>query len=265
MSKVIEVFTVGEGEDAKEYAVVEPTIENQAEAKKEYNRAFKDAIDSNAILREELEAVLRHKKIWSDELQREVEEIQREVGLREKRLAAGGMRLDEARKLAIEVRRYRRRLLEVLAPRHTLDNNTAQAQAENMQFNSLVASCVVYNDSKKRVYSTLEEYLNNAHQEVALRGGSILASRLHNYDNNYEDNLPENKFLKKYGFMDEDGALTDRKGNYVTEDGAVITKDGHYLNEEGQRVDKWGNLLDENGEYVVEYQPFLDEDGNPVE
>lgn len=56
------------------------------------------------------------------------------------------------------------------------------------------------------------------------------------YDTDYESKLVENKFLKKYGFCNDEFDLIDSNGNRV--------------NEKGQRVDEEGNLLDESGNLI---------------
>ena len=88
---------------------------------------------------------------------------------------------------------------------------------------------------------------------------------------NLDDKLPENKFLKKFKFVDEkyrlvekgSTRLVDREGRYVDEYGNYIqyNEDGTYY-----YVDLNGRRLDEKtGNFVVdEPAPFLDEYGNPI-
>jgi hypothetical protein len=87
---------------------------------------------------------------------------------------------------------------------------------------------------------------------------------LYGLDNDYESNLPENKFLKKYKFVDDQLRLVDKKGRLIDADGKLIDSDNRFIDEEGNFVDKFGNRVDKNGDYVVEQEPFLDENGKPI-
>ena len=83
-------------------------------------------------------------------------------------------------------------------------------------------------------------------------------------DNDYESNLPENKFLKKYKFIDDKLRLVDKKGRLIDADGKLIDEEGRYIDDQGNYIDKYGNRVDKDGEYLVESKPFLDDDGNPI-
>ena len=122
----------------------------------------------------------------------------------------------------------------------------------------------MYNDTKQPYFNNLEDYLNRATEEVAISGAQNLANMVYGLDNNYESNLPENRFLKKYKFVDDKLRLIDKKGRLVDEDGRLIDENGRYINEQGVFVDKYGNEIDEDGEYIVTPEPFLDDDGKPI-
>jgi hypothetical protein len=122
----------------------------------------------------------------------------------------------------------------------------------------------VYNDTKEPYFKNMEEYLNRATEQVSLLGAQNLANMLYGLDNDYETNLPENKFLKKYKFVDEKLRLVDKKGRLIDAEGRLVDDNGRFIDEQGNFVDKFGNKVDEEGEYVVDTQPFLDDEGNPV-
>jgi hypothetical protein len=87
---------------------------------------------------------------------------------------------------------------------------------------------------------------------------------LYGLDNDYESNLPENKFLKKFKFVDDKLRLVDKKGRLIDAEGRLIDESGRFIDEEGNFVDKYGNRVTSDGDYLVDAQPFLDENGNPV-
>jgi hypothetical protein len=111
----------------------------------------------------------------------------------------------------------------------------------------------------------MEDYINRATDPIAIVGAQNLANMMYGLDSNYESNLPENKFLKKYKFVDDKLRLIDNKGRLVDEEGRLIDENNRFINEAGQYVDKFGSVVDVDGNYVVDFKPFLDDDGNPIQ
>jgi len=248
----------------KEYLVRSPTLDNQREAQKVYNQAFTDAIKSKSVVRAKLDDLLEDQGLWNDEKQAKFTELQRELLEGEKRLAKGGFSLNEAKDLAIKMKSIRDEIRDLISVRTSLDNHSAEGQADNSRFNYLVSVCLVYNDTKQPVYKNMEEYLNSSTEKVAIMGAQNLANMLYGLDNDYESNLPENKFLKKFKFVDDKLRLVDKKGRLIDREGRLIDESGRFIDEEGNFVDKFGNKVDKDGEYLVDSQPFLDENGNPI-
>lgn len=248
----------------KEFLVRSPTLENQREAQKIYNQAFTDAIKSKSVVRAKLDDLLEDQGLWNDEKQAKFTELQKDLLDGEKRLAKGGFSLNEAKDLAIKMKSIRDEIRDLISVRTSLDNHSAEGQADNSRFNYLVSVCLVYNDTKQPVYKNMEEYLNSSTEKVAIMGAQNLANMLYGLDNDYESNLPENKFLKKFKFIDEKLRLVDKKGRLIDREGRLIDESGRFIDEEGNFVDKFGNKVDKDGEYLVDSQPFLDENGNPI-
>jgi len=248
----------------KEFLVKSPSLENQREAQKVYNQAFTDAIKSKSVVRAKLDDLLEDQGLWNDEKQVKFTSLQKELLDGEKRLAKGGFSLNEAKDLAIQMKKIRDEIRDLISVRTSLDNHSAEGQADNARFNYLVSACVVYNDSKESYFKNLEDYLNRSTEEVAIKGAQNLANMLYGLDNDYESNLPENKFLKKYRFVDDKLRLIDKKGRLVDKEGRLIDESGRFIDDNGSFVDKYGNPVDKDGEYIVEPEPFLDDNGNPV-
>ena len=247
-----------------EFLVRAPSLQDQKEGQKVYNQSFTDAIKSNSIVRAKLDDLLTEQGLWNDTKQARFTELQKEILQGEKRLAKGGFSLNEAKDLAVKIKAKRDEIRDLISVRTSLDNHTAEGQADNARFNYLVSVCVVYNDTKQPYFNNLEDYLNRATEEVAISGAQNLANMVYGLDNNYESNLPENRFLKKYKFVDDKLRLIDKKGRLVDEDGRLIDENGRYINEQGVFVDKYGNEIYEDGEYIVTPEPFLDDDGKPI-
>jgi hypothetical protein len=248
----------------REFLVRLPSLNDQREAQKVYNQAFTDAIKSKSVVRAKLDDLLQDQGLWNDEKQAKFSSLQKELLEGEKRLAKGGFSVNEAKDLAIKMKSIRDEIRDLIGVRTSLDNHSAEGQADNSRFNYLVSACLVYNDTKQPYFSSLEDYLNRSSEEVALLGAQNLANMLYGLDNDYESNLPENKFLKKYKFIDDKLRLVDKKGRLIDAEGRLVDEEGRFIDEYGSYVDKFGNKIDKDGEYIVDQQPFLDEDGKPI-
>jgi hypothetical protein len=250
--------------EEKTFAVRSPSLNDQREAQKVYNQAFTDAIKSKSVVRAKMDDLLAEQGLWNDDKQKEYTDLQKELLDGERKLAKGGFSLSEAKKLAIRMREVRNKIRELISVRTSLDNHSAEGQADNARFNYLVSVCVVYKDSDKKYFESLEDYMDRIDDPVALSGAQKLANMIYGLDNNFEKNLPENKFLKKYKFVNDNLRFIDKQGRTVDSEGRLIDENGRYINEAGEFIDKDGNRVDADGEYVVDAQPFLDDDGKPV-
>lgn len=257
-------FKVTINGEEKTLMVRTPTLHDQREAQKVYNQAFTDAIKSKSVVRAKMDDLLEEQGLWNPEKQQEYTSLQQELLDGEKRLAKGGFALSEAKKLAVKMRDVRNKIRELIGVRTSLDNHSAEGQADNARFNYLVSVCVVYKDSDKPYFASLEDYMNRVDDPAALTGAQKLANMIYGLDNNFEKNLPENKFLRKYKFVNDELRFIDKQGRTIDSEGRLVDENGRYINEAGEFIDKDGNRVDESGEYVVDAQPFLDDEGKPV-
>jgi hypothetical protein len=252
------------GDVEKTFLVKSPSLNDQKEANKVYNTAFSDAIKNKALVRAKLDDILVEQGLWDDTKQTQFNKLQNQILDGERALAKGGISLSEARKRAIEMRQARIELRDLISVKTNLDTHTAEGQADNARFNYLVSSSLVYNDTKQPYFSGYEDYLNRAAEPIAVLAAQHLASMLYGLDNDYEEKLPENKFLKKYKFIDEKLRLVNKEGKLIDTEGRLVDENGRFINEKGQFVDKNGNLVNEEGDYMVEFSPFLDDEGKPI-
>jgi hypothetical protein len=258
----MKLFTVKiDGKDV-EFQVRKPTQDQLNKAQRVQNRVFREAVEGGAILRAQIEAVMRQRKLWDDEKQKERDNLLAKLLEGEKKLATGKIKLSEARKIALEMRGNRWRLVLLNRDRNELDGNTAEAQAENARFNALVSMCTVYAKDGKPYYESYEDYLGREDDPVALPAASHFGRLYWGVDDEAEKKLPENKFLLKYKMCDEKMRLVDQKGRWVDEQGKLLDEQGRLINDKGELVDFEGNLITEEGEYKVDFKEF-DNDWNP--
>lgn len=259
-----EDFKVTIDGEEKTFTVRSPSLNDQREGQKAYNQAFTDAIKSKSVVRAKMDDLLEEQGLWNAEKQAEYTKLQQELLDGERKLAKGGFALSEAKKLAIKMRSVRNQIRELISVRTSLDNHSAEGQADNARFNYLVSVCVVYKENDKQYFASLEDYMERIDDPVAITGAQKLANMIYGLDNNFEKNLPENKFLKKFKFVNDDLRFIDKKGRTVDNEGRLVDENGRYINDSGEFIDKDGNPVTADGDYIVDAQPFLDDDGNPV-
>jgi hypothetical protein len=271
-SKRVEINSVDlDGEKKKVFLQI-PASEENKEAQLAYNKAFKEALQSGAILRQKLQRVMNEQGIWDDEKETQYQAILRDLNEGEKRLSRGGISLAEARQLAIDMRRRRVEFRSLIAERSSMDSNTAEGQADNERFSHLVYVCLK-NASGKRLFKSKDEYEDNANQPYVIEAAGQLAEKLYGLDPDYDKNLPENKFLEAYKFSDNATRLINKDGHLIDIDNEgverLIDENGRFVayDEEDKSyfVDKDGEKLNEDGDYEGGFTPFLDDQGKPVE
>lgn len=253
--------------DEKEvsFLIRSPTLQDQKEATKVYNTAFTDALKSKAIVRAKLDDLLVEQGLWDDSKQMRFSTLQAQILEGERKLAKGGISLSKAKEEALKMKKLRDDLRDLIAVKTNLDTHTAEGQADNARFNYLVSACTVYEDNKKSYFSNYEDYNSKSVSDpVATLAAQNLAGMLYGLDNDYEEKLPENKFLKQYKFIDSKLRLINKEGKLVDSEERLLDENGRFINNKGEFVDKDGNLVDVDGDYVVEFTPFLDDEGKPV-
>lgn len=255
----MEKFTVQDNE----FIMLKPTQKMHVAAQAEYNKTFAELLRNDVLVRPELDSYMRRKGLWNDAKQEEYDKLSKELRDSELKLKQGGMKLSEGKDLALKMRDLRGQLRELNSERSSLDSHTAEGQAENARFNYLVSQCLVYADSRKPVYSSVEDYLEAA-DPVSFEGARRFAAIYYGYDVDYTNTLPENKFFKKYKFVDDKMRFINKDGHLVDDEGHLINEDGNYVDKDGNLTDIYGRPVDKDGEFICETQPFLDDDGNPI-
>lgn len=253
----------------KKYYVQEPTTEVSAEARKLKAKIWKEAFQNGDLLRDQLDDELRKRKLWNDERELQFQTLKKKVQDSEYLLEAGGIKLSEARAIALEMNKNREEMIQMLSSRSEIDSQTCEGQADAAFFNYLVSECSFTEDGKK-VFENLDKYLSGQAGELSAKCGQEYYYLVSGFDGDESNrNLPENKFLSKFKFVDKNMNLVDRDGKKVDEAGHHIDDFGNKIEwlEDGNsvRVDDQGRHMDEQGRFKVPHAPFLDDQGNPID
>lgn len=255
-----------------ELAILTPSAQVKQRAQVIRARTWGDAVKNDVIMREVLDTYLRKQGLWDDAREAEYRRIRDALLENKLKLDAGGIRKSEGRKIALEIRKLRNEYGNLLSQRNRVDSNTADAIADQAQFNFMVAACTVYNDTQKPYFTltgfdpSLDAYIERIEEEASRDVATKLAEVMYGNEDDLDNKLPENEFLRKYGFADEKNRLINKDGKLIDEDGRLINDDGRYINEAGEYTDKDGKPVDKDGNYIVEFKPFLDdEEDEPAE
>jgi len=134
-----------------------------------------------------------------------------------------------------------------------------------------VSVCILDPDTRKPLFMDIDDYDSQAAEPYIIEAAGELASMMYNLSPDYEKKLPENKFLKRFQFVDEELRLINDDGHLVDGDGRLINDEGRFVayDEDGVLyfIDRDGDKLDEEGNYITDddSEPvFLDDDGNPI-
>lgn len=194
--------------DGKTYVVKEPGRKEVAAAKLVSNKVFKQSLSSDEFfLRDELYTILRKRGFWNDEKEKELLSIKQKIVDKELVLKRGGIELDEAKEIALSLRVLRYQLLILTAKEREFDHLTVESQADNAYFDALVAECV-FDEEGNKIFSSLDDYNQKRNEEYAYVCAEKLAEMVFDISD-FEKNLPENKFLTEYGFVDENLKLIE--------------------------------------------------------
>ena len=263
-----------------------PTAQEYRDSQVEYNKAFRKALDSGALLRQKLTDYMEEQGIWDAEKQKQNDDYVRKITAKEEILKSGGIRLSEAREIALELRVLRSDFRDFLSEKNSMDQNSAEGQADNARFTELVRVCMLNPNSKQPYFQNQDDYDAAADQPWVIEAASELAGMIYGLDPNYDNKLAENKFLKEFDFVNEDLRLQNEDGHLVDGDGRLITEEGRYVDyrtkeDEAAQNEENRFYVNRDGEEVLEVidedgttrwekpgyderSPFLDDDDKPV-
>lgn len=237
--------------EGKEYVVTPIDSKITAEGQKVYARAFRKAVEDGALLKKRLDDYMRDQGIWDDRKEQEYHDYIKNIANMEYLLKSGKkkdgqkLKISEARQISIELKQMRNDFREFLTDRNYLDAITAEGQADQERFHFFVTKCVKDFLTQKPVFESVEDYKSRYAEPLTVELVSKFASYYYGVDDNYEDTLVENKFLKRFNLMDD-------KGYLLNVDGKRVDIDNNLLDEDGYRIDKDGNRIDINNNPIVD-------------
>ena len=232
----------------KDYILKPMTGKDLAEGRKLYSKTFRNAIENGAILKKSLDDHMRRQGLWDDQKQDEYTDLIKRSADLEYRIKSGQFKkASELKEKAIELKGIRDNISELMSVRNSMDSITAEGQAEQEQFAYFIY-CSIYNyETQKTAFSSFDDYQDRADSDFGREVAGKFANYFYGVDDKFEENLLENKILKKLNLINKEGFLVNSEGHRVD-------FEGNLLNAEGSRIDKEGNRIDINN------NPILDDD-----
>ena len=255
-----------DGADIK-LIIKKPSPKNYRDSEMVYNKTVREALKNGALLRQKLNDYLIEQEIWNAAKENQYKTVLENISKHEEMLKTGGIKLSQAKEVAVALKGYREELRGLVQERQAHDTMTAEGQGDNARFNYLVAVSTFKEDGKTLAWSTIAEY-DDSREPYAVDAASALAKMIYELDPDYDNKLPENQFLKKFKFVNNELKLINKDGHLIDEEGRLINESGRFVayREDGTQyfVNRNGEEVDEKGETLLKALPFLDDDGNPI-
>jgi len=221
--------------------------------------------DARLLSRQQLEQYLSDLNIWTEKDGKQFLQLQLELRSSELQLKKGGIKVSEAKKIALDMKTKRAILLILYNHRAQFDGITMESMAENKKFKFFIIKCILVAENNTPFFTNIDDYEERQNEQASVDAATALAGQLYGYDQDTEINLIENQWLKQFEFADNQGRLIDKNNRLIDMDGHLIDKDGRFVNEQGKFVDDKGRLVDKNGNFIIETKPFIDDNtGKPL-
>jgi hypothetical protein len=222
--------------------VKSPTNRQLLEAEKVYKKAFRQALEEGAMLRKKLSMYMLEQGIWTDKQEKEYMEVIKEINLLDYQLNTGKntegkkLKLSEAKEIALALRDKRIDFRDLITERQDMDHLTAEGQADTERFSYLVFVCTYDYVSQKPFYTDFDDYQEKSNDQASVDAAKHVGAIVYDVDPEYENDLTENKFLRRFKFADEKNHLVNSDGKHIDRDGKPVDDEGYILNDTGKRV-----------------------------
>lgn len=197
--------------------------------------------DEPILSRVQLDKFLKDQEIWTDEDEDKFVEMQKFIQDGEAKLRKGGIKLSEAREIAINVYFKRFEMVDLMAKRQVFDDATLEAQADQAQRDYLIF-CSLHTKDGEKLFENIDEFYEFKETDEYYIAINQTSPILYGETETFEKQLPEYQWLKKYNFIDEDANFVDRKT--------------------GERVDRFGKAINQTVDIKVQdttEEPFIDD------
>ena len=187
----------------KTYYVVSPNPRQINESHVYYAKACKKALENGLIFQDKLDEFMRSGGLWDDKKEAKKKELEKFLRDGQETLEVrGGIKKSDAKKLALEMIEKRYEYLDLISERNRLTGITVESTAERERVNYLISVCSK-DENGVNVFKNLEDYVERSDDDLSVLCAQYFAMIYAGWDEDVLKKLPENKFLIKYGFMND--------------------------------------------------------------
>ncbi len=258
------IDTVDKNNNSLKLIVNTPGIKVLQESQMVYNIKLTSLIKRSAtegvqlLSKQQLDSHLEKLDIWTETDGKDFLKLQLELRSMELQLKQGGIKVSEAKKIALSMKTQRAILLALYQRRAQFDNITMESISDNEKFKFLMTACV-FTENDLPFFTSIDDYESRQNEQATIDASTLLAGKLYGYDKDAECSLIENKWLKQFDFADSHGRLVDKKNRLIDSDGRLIDKNGRFINDKGEFVDAKGTRVNEDGDFIIKTRPFIDD------
>jgi len=260
-------FDVKVENEVKKFCVIRPDSKLQAKAQLFKAKKIRESADGGALLREEVEKLLRERKIWDDDKELLYKTYVTSIREDENKLhkaKSNKMKLNDVKDLSLKIASTFQLIQNLQSQRNSLDNLTAEGIAASAEFDYLLAHCTKHEDGT----AYYVDYDDMAERESCPVYDKAKEAFLDLLYGPYEEELkkrPEWKFLLKHKFVNEKLQLIDKEGNLVDGIGRKVDEKGRLINSDGKLVNDKGELVDDLGFLIPSDEGYYtDDEGNEI-
>jgi hypothetical protein len=188
---------------------------------------FKKARESGMVLRANLDEWLAEQNLWTEKDKEEVKELEQKIEaginlLKSKKHPDGTLvKLSEGRQIAVDMSLARFKLQLLYSKKQSYDEFTVEGAVDNARFDYLVSTCV-YDEEGKQLFTDVEDYYSRKSEPHIAEAAGKLAAMTFEMDEDWQKKLPENEFLLKYKFVNDELKFVDKDGKPVNMRGEPI-------------------------------------------
>ena len=210
--------------DGKTYSVRLPNAKEREEGDRIHNRIFAYTLKTGGLLEGQIMSVAREHGLWNEEKEAELKATREELGEKERILDEGGIELEEAKKIAVQMKELRTKLLIFNFMLEELRSELVSRKADVAQVEFFISRCTL-DEKDRQVYKDLDDYYVN--QNTPLAQAAMVAFNKLWYNFN-EDSLkfPEDVFMQEYFKEELEPPKKKEKKPFLMEGKPIIKNKG---------------------------------------
>jgi len=177
------------------YYIEPPTAENVRGADWQYSKTYTQCLIEGITTSAEMMDILNRRGIVGPEFEQRANELSRNLGEAIVKLEACDNVMDK-RELSIKVAQAREELFQWNQRLNGPMNNTAEQISDDARLEFLT-SCMVVDETKKRVWDSYDNYLREKSQALALRARFEVMLYLQGLESDFLEQTPEARAMKE--------------------------------------------------------------------